>query len=237
MIGIHVNQASPLLLVGCLCTLVVIIQIVVPDDWLKSMGYTMAKDDLDVDEDLPNFWKALPAREADRLICENTQMQKEYGFELNESSLIQQLEEVGWATRSIQGTPWYALMSNPKYVEDFSYIGPHVRDRNNLIRDHDHDTSNNYQQSDVVTIMTNLGSIPDYTARKFHLGNNFAIDFMAVMNEYKKNFEDETGNKWEYSNAKLIDRYMTFKHSRESFTKGDDDKEGGQIEMIRYEQD
>ena len=64
-----------------------------PDDWLKRMGYTMAKEDLDVDEDLPNFWKALPAREADRLICENSQMQKEYGFELNESSLIKQLEE------------------------------------------------------------------------------------------------------------------------------------------------
>lgn len=48
----------------------------------------MAKDDLEVDEDLPNFFDSLPIREADKIICENDQMQKEYGFELQESSLI-----------------------------------------------------------------------------------------------------------------------------------------------------
>jgi hypothetical protein len=77
-------------------------------------------------------------------------------------------------------------MSNPKYVQDFSYLGPHVGNRNNLIRDSDFDGSNNYQQSDVVTILTNLGAIPDYVARKFHLGTNFAVDFMGFMDEYKQ---------------------------------------------------
>jgi hypothetical protein len=79
-------------------------------------------------------------------------------------------------------------MSNPKYVEDFSYLGPHIMNRNKLMRDFDHDPTNNYQQSDVVTILTNLGAIPDYVARKFHLGNNFAVDFMGFMNEYKDEF-------------------------------------------------
>ena len=91
-------------------------------------------------------------------------------------------------------------MSNPKYVEDFSYLGPHIRNRNKLMRDHDHDDSNNYQQSDVVSILTNLGAIPDYVARKFHLGNNFSIDFMGFMSEYKEQFEEKNGIKWEYSN-------------------------------------
>jgi hypothetical protein len=61
-----------------------------------------------------------------------------------------------------------------------------VGNRNNLIRDSDFDGSNNYQQSDVVTILTNLGAIPDYVARKFHLGTNFAVDFMGFMDEYKQ---------------------------------------------------
>lgn len=104
----------------------------------------MARESLSVDEDLPNFFKSLPIREADLLISEHEHVQAEYGFELFDSYFVDRLKEVGWNTRQIQGTPWYALMSNPKYVEDFSYIGPHVKDRNKLMRDYDHDPTNNY---------------------------------------------------------------------------------------------
>lgn len=168
----------------------------VSHDTLKRLGYTGAIDSLDVDEDLPNFFAVLPLRESNRFIKENLQMQQEYGFELQECNLIQKLEHTQWPKRPIQGTPWYSLMSNPKYVENFSYLGPHIKDRNNLIRDHDFDNSNNYQQSDVVTILTNLGAIPDFVARKFNLGGNFAVDFMGYMDEYKKAFEEENGVKW-----------------------------------------
>jgi hypothetical protein len=162
-------------------------------------------------------------------------MQENYGFELCESSFITKLEETQWPENSITGTPWYALMSNPVYIEGFSYLGPHIENRNELIRDLDWDNSNNYQQSDVVTILTNLGAVPDYVARKFHLGNNFAVDFMGFMDEYKQQFEEKNGIKWEYSNEKLLDRYLTFKRTRESFQRQprkEDEKEGGMIETI-----
>lgn len=124
-------------------------------------------------------------------------------------------------------------MSNPKYIDDFSYLGPHIKDRNNLIRDYDFDPSNNYQQSDIVLILTNLGAIPDYVARKFHLGGNYAVDFMGFMDEYKHQFEERNGIKWQYSNSKLLDRYITFKRTRESFQREPrDEKEGGSIELI-----
>lgn len=38
---------------------------------MKRMGYTMAMDELDVDEDLPNFFKTLPVREARLIISEH----------------------------------------------------------------------------------------------------------------------------------------------------------------------
>jgi hypothetical protein len=60
-----------MLLAGILCFAVVIIQVVVPHAQLKAAGFTMAKEDLDVDEDLPNFFKALTIGEANRLIAEN----------------------------------------------------------------------------------------------------------------------------------------------------------------------
>lgn len=68
---------------------------------------------------------------------------------------------------------------------------------------------------------------------------------MGLMDEYKKQFEEEHGVKWDYTNQKLIDRYITFKRTRESFQRdyADEvhkdmkspakDAEGGQIEMRR----
>lgn len=70
-VGFKVNQASPMLLAGVLCMMVVIIHCLVPEEDLQRAGFTMARENLDVDEDLPNFFEVLPISEADRIICEN----------------------------------------------------------------------------------------------------------------------------------------------------------------------
>lgn len=62
---------------------------------------------------------------------------------------------------------------------------------------------------------------------------------MGLMDEYKTNYEKEHEVKWDYSNKKLLDRYVTFKRTRESFQRDyadqDEGKEGGQIEMRRMQ--
>ena len=35
----------------------------------------------------------------------------------------------------MQGTPWYSVLSNPKYATDFNYIGAHITEREKLIED------------------------------------------------------------------------------------------------------
>lgn len=55
-------------------------------------------------------------------------------------------------------------MCNPVYVEGFAWLGPHVKDRGLYIKDTDDDPDNNHQQSDVVSVLMNLGSIPDFVA-------------------------------------------------------------------------
>jgi hypothetical protein len=80
----------------------------------------------------------------------------------------------------------------------------------------------------------NLGSIPDFVASKIDLGRNFTVNFMGLMDEYKRQFEEEHGVMWDFSNQKLLDRYVTFKRTRESFQReyaDGDAKEGGSIEM------
>ena len=37
--------------------------------------------------------------------------------------------------KAIQGTPWYNILSNPQYAEDFNYIGAFVDEREKLIKD------------------------------------------------------------------------------------------------------
>ena len=44
------------------------------------------------------------------------------------------------------------------------WLGPHVKDRSDYIKDGDNDSSNNHLQSDAVSILMNLGSIPDFVA-------------------------------------------------------------------------
>lgn len=75
--------------------------------------------------------------------------------------------------KAIQGTPWYKVLSNPQYTEDFQYIGAHIDEREKLIKDGDLIEENNCQQSDVVMILLNLGSIPDEVASKFDFSPGF----------------------------------------------------------------
>lgn len=75
-----------------MCMTCIIFTSIVPDDWLLLWGFTMSVDELEVDEDLPNFFEALMLSEADKIILENKQMMNEFGFELAESWLIEKLE-------------------------------------------------------------------------------------------------------------------------------------------------
>lgn len=70
-VGIKINQSSPMLLAGMLCLMVIFVHLIFSAETLKSAGFTMAREDLDVDEDLPNFFKALSIGEANRNIYEN----------------------------------------------------------------------------------------------------------------------------------------------------------------------
>lgn len=134
-----INQASPLFLMSIYCVFIIVFFSVVPEDYLTAWGFTMSEKDMEVDEDLPNFFEALKFSEVNKLIDENKHMQENYGFELYEYDFIEKLENIEWPEKSIQGTPWYAIMCNDNYVNDFAWMGPHVKDRDHYIKDDDKD--------------------------------------------------------------------------------------------------
>lgn len=140
----RVCQSSPLFLMSMTCVCLIAVQVIIPTDLLLKWGFSMSQQDMEVDEDLPNFFTALMLSEAEKVIAENRQMMQEFGFELSESWLIDKLENCKWPEKSISGTPWYAIMCNNAYINDFAWLGPHVMDRGDLIKDLYNDPDKNH---------------------------------------------------------------------------------------------
>lgn len=87
-----------------------------------------------------------------------------------------------------------------------------------MIKDADSDDDNNEEQSDMVMILLNLSAIPDEVAQAFDFKMGFQADFLKSMNAYKRKFERRYGIKYEYSNDMNIERYRTFKRTRQRLT-------------------
>jgi len=118
--------------------------------------------------------------------------------------------------KEIQGTPWYQILSNQLYEDDFNYIGAFVDEREKLIEDGYKDErvigpdgketgemtqlckEERWAQSDMIMILMNLSYIPDDVAKKINFAPGWRAEFKANMEEYKKAFYKKTGRLWEY---------------------------------------
>ena len=115
-------------------------------------------------------------------------------------------------------TPWYQVLSNPVYAEDFYYIGAFIPEREKLIVDGDEEEGNDCEQSDIIMILLNLGSIPDEVAKKFDFKPGFQKEFLQNMQNYREEFQNKFGVKWGFMDELVIERYLTFKRSRQALT-------------------
>jgi len=78
-VSLDVNWAFPMLLLACSSIFILITQKLFHEA-LREMGYGMQKKDIEVDEDLPNFFEAIRLSQADEIIAEEENMQNNYGF-------------------------------------------------------------------------------------------------------------------------------------------------------------
>jgi hypothetical protein len=81
-----------------------------------------------------------------------------------EPQIVDEIDNTKVPSKAILGTPWYNILSNPRYAEDFAYIGAHIAKREMYIVDNDDNDDNNCEQSDIVMILLNLSAIPDDVA-------------------------------------------------------------------------
>ena len=98
---------------------------------------------------------------------------------MNDPDTIETLEKHKMPKKAIQGTPWYHILSNKRYVNEFIYFGPHIAEREKLIEDGDavrfmdpntsvmseECTTDRLEQSDMVMILFALSYLPDEVVR------------------------------------------------------------------------
>lgn len=66
-------------------------------------GFEMTDKIIEVNEDNPNFYKALKLIQADELVSENQNMQENYGFEMIDPDTISELKSRCVPKKGIQG--------------------------------------------------------------------------------------------------------------------------------------
>lgn len=96
-------------------------------------------------------------------------MQDNFGINLNDPDTIEVLDATTMPKKSMQGTPWYQILSNPKYSNEFYYVGAFVNEREKLIEDGfgeneqfaEEEKHIRCEQSDLIVVLLNLAYIPD----------------------------------------------------------------------------
>jgi len=116
-------------------SVIICIKVLTPHEYLMRLGFGMESQKIEVDEDLPNFFKVVKFTAADEVLAEEVNMQNNFGILINDPDTITSLKEIIMPKKACQGTPWYQMLSNPKYQNDFNYIGAYINEREKLIED------------------------------------------------------------------------------------------------------
>jgi len=97
---IEVDQASPVLLMGCAILIIIFMQAFFKKT-LKRWGFSFGGTKINVDENLPFFFTALRLADADWLMKENDNLKNVYGFEVISSEVSDILDVVKPPKKSI----------------------------------------------------------------------------------------------------------------------------------------
>jgi hypothetical protein len=124
----EICPASPLLIMSVLGLTLLAIRKVFRDR-LQEWGFSMMPKQITVDEHLPCFYKAVKLSQADELIEEQTNMRENFGFQPTCPSTIRVLDATRAPKKAFPVTPWYQILSNPKYQQRFNYIGAFIPER------------------------------------------------------------------------------------------------------------
>jgi len=195
-----VNWASPIaLMAGSAVFLIGMTKIF--GAYLMQWGFSLQEKEIEVDENLPNFFEVIKLSQADEVVIEEQNMKKNFGIQVNDPDTIRLLDDTKQPKKACQGTPWYTVLSNVRYQNNFNYIGAFIGEREKLIEDgtpEEFDNNNEMtesnirtrcEQSDLIVVLLNLAVIPDEVVKRQTWSRGWQQRFKDNMDQYKANFK------------------------------------------------
>jgi len=89
-IQFEVTWASPVLIMAIAGIFITMIQTLF-GSYLQQWGFTMQDQDIEIDEDLPNFYKTIKLSSADEIILQSNNLKENFKVEVEDPSVIDHL--------------------------------------------------------------------------------------------------------------------------------------------------
>jgi hypothetical protein len=200
-------HALPAFFMVCTGLFLIVVEKVYDRDFLIKASRMMTRTFL-IDEDLPNFFKAVRLSQADVLVKESENMENNFLIQPNDPDTVRTLNATSMPQKAIQGTPWYDVLTNTNYSNPMTYIGAFVDEREKLIEDGYPETTNAYfkdeerqirfEQCDLVYILLHMAYVPDSIINnqgledsinwEFNFDHGWQFYFKKKMEAYIANF-------------------------------------------------
>jgi hypothetical protein len=167
----NTNYATPVAIVAACIVTAWILQKFFGGIWDMIV---LTKEEPAKDEGLPNFYQTVKLSDADWLVSMNEYYESTYSMKTVSKELTTRLDANGQVTKPCQGVPWYNLLANSDYCQDFAYIPTNNEKRAELIVDDDDNEGNDCEQSDMTAVILNLAFVKQSVARDLVFGAGIA---------------------------------------------------------------
>lgn len=107
------------------------------------------------------------------MLNENQYYRDLYGLQIITNELAKKLEGSIYTDKPIQGISWYNILANPEYQQKFAYLSAQLTsniNKNEIMVHKDGYNSNNYELSDLVSIVLNLALIDSECVKMLKVG-------------------------------------------------------------------
>lgn len=121
--------------------------------------------DIEVDEDIDNYFAALDEHDRNWSIKEE-QNNRKLGVRVLTEEQFGRLHSVPQTKgKTLVGTHSYDILANAKYSDDFQYISANVYNREKFIIDSDSDEATDGAQPNVTRVVLSLGYLTEIEAK------------------------------------------------------------------------
>ena len=132
-------------------------------EWLEDLIPYMRVGDIDLKEDIGNFWQAMSAEDRRWSIKEEEYArEKLHGMKTMTDDAYEKLLNFKSAVNekhTLKGLPSYDILRDPVYQQSFQYFSPAIENRSDFIIDDDSNEENDHEQSDMVRSVISLAYV------------------------------------------------------------------------------